>query len=893
VSARSEMAAGLLLTDDPWPDRPTVIAHATDELRRRLHPTSVWQSAYLPRGLRGAVAYGEEIPRWSALNDVTPDEAQLLESAWSAALPPLDREKSLYLRLRVDSPQDVRRLRAIGEVDGLMIVPSLDSRGRMRPLRWRWPFQVGVVAGPLADTWLATVQNTSHHGYVFDAEPFDAAATYDIAIVSATELPSLQADIADRLGEAACVIVAGDGPAEQYLMELDGRIEPAIAIVVAGPPDRWWRTFFHEMSHNVPIDAAVETIVRKEGVDALIAGPRHGMDITAAARWFAAVAHDYPQLAPLLDQFADWDWRYESGGSWRVTREVRTVRAQGGNPVAFVPPPATTEEEEKAAVRVLRRLQARVEDGVGNRREHAFAPGQLHTLSLHIGPGNRGIVADREFRDNLVHFDQPFGAALDVEVVIDTPAGTVADRRPMILPVSGPSSTVDIEIGVAADAIEVRAAVLIFQRATLLQSAQLRGPVRAEDKPCDGETIRLVVDAENTPDIVPPGAEVDASMSFHVGRPGEALLVDAAGNRSLLALGSLGAFRDQIIQTLRKALDVDDVEGARPGSEQQVELLRSLARHGHGFYQVLAPQSGTEIGPRIQLISAEDDVVPIEFVYDFGFPSKTATLCSHWRKALDTGTCDCRPREGKVRTICPLGFWGLRYIIERTVASTNSGGSPADPAGQLWPGHETLPALDRVLFAATARVDKVNRGERRRTLGLLTERLGDRAVEATSWQSWYRAVSVHKPGVLLSLPHTDEVDGCLALQIGRGSVQEVEAITREYVVPPGSDDGGPVVLLLGCSTAATDIPWQSAVAAFRRRGAAVVVGTLVETLGRQTAPLARHFAEQMWGPARVHGETIGEVLQALRRHSVASGATLGMSLVAFGQSGWLVPAAEG
>ena len=105
------------------------------------------------------------------------------------------------------------------------------------------------------------------------------------------------------------MIVVGDGPAEHHLIELDGRIGPAIAVAVAGPPDRWWRTFFEVMSHDVPIDAAVESIVRIDGMDALIAGPRYGMDITASAHWFAAVAPDVPQLAPLLDEFAGWDWR--------------------------------------------------------------------------------------------------------------------------------------------------------------------------------------------------------------------------------------------------------------------------------------------------------------------------------------------------------------------------------------------------------------------------------------------------------------------------------------------------------------------------------------------------------------------------------------------------------
>ena len=134
MNPRVELAAGLILTDHPWPDRGSVIAQATDELRRLLHPTSVWHSADLPPELRGDVAYGEQVVRWSPRDDVTPDEAQLLETAWSAALPPLDRGMRHYLRVRVDSPQDVRRLRAIGEVDGLMIVPSLDSRGRHAPV---------------------------------------------------------------------------------------------------------------------------------------------------------------------------------------------------------------------------------------------------------------------------------------------------------------------------------------------------------------------------------------------------------------------------------------------------------------------------------------------------------------------------------------------------------------------------------------------------------------------------------------------------------------------------------------------------------------------------------------------------------------------------------------
>ena len=171
-------------------------------------------------------------------------------------------------------------------------------------------------------------------------------------------------------------------------------------------------------------------------------------------------------------------------------------------------------------------------------------------------------------------------------------------------------------------------------------------------------------------------------MCFHVGSQGEALIVDTKIGTQPLRLTALGTFRDQIIGILRGALDADDVDGAEPGSTQQVELLRGLARQGYTLYQALEEQLPdiASVGPRIQLVTADDDVVPIEFVYDYGLPTATATLCKHWQDALETGTCRCRAREGEVRYICPLGFWGLRFVIEREVATVEGAGPGVERA---------------------------------------------------------------------------------------------------------------------------------------------------------------------------------------------------------------------
>ena len=90
--------------------------------------------------------------------------------------------------------------------------------------------------------------------------------------------------------------------------------------------------------------------------------------------------------------------------------------------------------------------------------------------------------------------------------------------------------------------------------------------------------------------------------------------------------------------------------------------------------------------------------------------------------------------------------------------------------------------------------------------------------------------------------------------------------------------------------AAGELPWQSAVAAFRRRGASVVVGTLVETLGRQAAVMVELLSAELWSIG-ARPETVGELLRSVRRELVASGHTLGLSVVAFGDSDRVVAAA--
>jgi hypothetical protein len=874
MSDRSEIAAGLVLSDDPRADRATVLAQAIDELRRRLHPSTVWQSAYLPPELSGGAAYGEEISRWSARDDVTPDEAQLLETAWSAALPPLDRGEQFYLRVRVDSPQHVRRLRAIGEVDGLIIVPSLDSRGRMRPLSWRWPFRVGVVPGPLADEWWETVRDTSHYETVFDAELFDAAGTYDIAIVSATELSRLPADVERRLGEAACVIVAGDGSVEELLMELDGRIEPAIAIAVAGPPDHWWRPFFHEMSHDIPIDAAVETIVRKKRVHALIAGPRYGMDITAAGRWFAAVAPDYPQLAPSLDEFARWNWRSEGGGATIETHQVRAERARGGDPVAFVPPPdmAAPEKEKVEKPSKPRRLVARVWDG--------------RTLVKSILPPQRALN-------------------LAIGVAIPKPGDVAADEPAPALP-AGPGPTVELEVVVSGDVWKQQPApqqisisreklslpstwavfpfttpdagrvvsieILLLYQGKPLQAATYVSPVRALAVPGERPTLRtstLSGPDEPSEELQPVGVTLD-------GRGAE--LKRLHGSDAKVLITDVQEMLNDIEDRISRVLGVPGAPDSF-NDEKALELLISLARRGVDLGTLLAPLDLSDVRSINLIVNATTRVLPLELVYAGPAPDKSARLCPHVAELPPSSRLE-PPRAGQActkassRRVCPYAFWGLHRSIARTVQSEPIRGRKHKPPSP------TLSASS-VLYAATVIADDGA------ILPLPSASVFEAAKQAfepatrvTSWTAWRRVVKSGKPNLLVVLGHTMVEGGETNLYIGKNSAIARARITNALL--RADDSPPPLVLLIACATAALGDPFGSLPGTMAANGAGAVVATLSKIIGPHGAAATTHLLQTIHDLAGTDA-SVGDAVAAARRSLVAEQRPIGLILVSHGE----------
>jgi nucleoid DNA-binding protein len=338
------------------------------------------------------------------------------------------------------------------------------------------------------------------------------------------------------------------------------------------------------------------------------------------------------------------------------------------------------------------------------------------------------------------------------------------------------------------------------------------------------------------------------------------------------------------------------------GSDEEViRILRTLAEHGTELYNQLTLQGFKDPGQRIQLINTEpEEYVPIEFVYDRGFPRKTAILCQAGLEALtsDAQDCpECKPasemtleeRDGTDK-ICPFGFWSLSKIIERRdLDSLNGDTNNSTTGNQSHPNAErrSLPAIDNALFASSF---KVPAAEREKTAAKLAGYFTKPGV-ALDWSEWKTLLKEKKPPLLVVLPHHHIESNQDFLEIGAQTVPEEDRLLNrgrmtDLIVNPTSADPGPIVILLGCRTAAeTETGYVHLARRFQQLSTAIVMGTLAKILGRHAAPVARELVAELVSVSDPEAD-FGTIMLRVRRRMLARGYLMAMCLVALGDAEW-------
>lgn len=574
-----------------------------------------------------------------------------------------------------------------------------------------------------------------------------------------------------------------------------------------------------------------------------------------------------------------------------------------------VPPEPTIEEEQ-------RKVRARILQGKVERT--TFLAGARNTIRCWIGlPEADGAAdADQPIPDVAIPEE---GLLLTVELLWNGQP----DRGTMLLPASrtARSGDCDLHIMVPAEERYISADVIFRYGGRVFEAVKLEAAVLAPgDQAGARDELRIRVQLSRREVIALKDAKpCSATLMFgetpRTNEHGPAHVLAPAGGKPTLrvfdrngarnyaidppdiAIGNLNAslFSTEKSLVRRRASSSDTEAGLDTDDEEVRILLRDLARFGAYLHKRLKEQGFEDPGERIQLLSLDPDLIlPVEFVYDKGYPAEAAKLCGSWRNVLDSENGIC-PECGSVpatdadtglaSVICPNGFWSLTKVIERlNPDSAVSGSAPQQM-------RRNLPAIDTVLFAAS---NKVPEKERNEAWSTIQSQVGS-TLQANTWLEWRREVKTH-PRLLIALAHHDveavedfieigdPTKGPDLTRLRRGQ------ITADYVNPDG-EDPGPILLLLGCKTGAeSELGYSQLAREFQRLKTAIVLGTLAQILGRHAAPLAGELVRQLLSVKDADMD-FGTVMRQVRRSMLARGYLLGFCLVAVGDAEWrLTPA---
>jgi hypothetical protein len=436
--------------------------------------------------------------------------------------------------------------------------------------------------------------------------------------------------------------------------------------------------------------------------------------------------------------------------------------------------------------------------------------------------------------------------------------------------------------------VEYRARILVSHKNRVIQSLIFSAPLTDFGR-------GFSFDVEN---VVSPGFGIRAQD-----KPFDAAIVvnhDNAGQAGYTALvGQAVSFREPVgvgdlVEEVKKLLSAEATFPESRGTLDDPALLKlfdDLATYGRSILKPLPPEllDGLPDGARIQVVEARSGAwLPVEIFYDARPPRPGATLCPNARAALlgEAGASHaaCEHRDDRDHH-CPLRFWGLSRVIERQPALKPIPGADYTISVPR-SGADRLDAFRSALIGASKKV-RVQDLDQPGGIVEAVQRVARAARRVTDWNEWEDAIEKDSPSLLVLLPHSLEDPAhpkVSALEIG-GLLLTYADLDTCYVSGPAAQP--PVVLLLGCSTQLTDVPFLNFVEGFKRENAALVIGTLATIRGRRATAFVSGLLDALKAAAGSE-RTFGDVFLEARRRLLAGGDGFALSLTAYGDVGWRI-----
>ena len=459
--------------------------------------------------------------------------------------------------------------------------------------------------------------------------------------------------------------------------------------------------------------------------------------------------------------------------------------------------------------------------------------------------------------------------------------------RTIHLPKEGKSGVAKFSFVTGEDAQAFRARILVLHRNRILQTLMLATPAPDADVVLRQESLVSPVFSSSE-------SEKPADLALVVndnpaGLAGITAITE--GSATFSEPAGLNVLVETIESLLSKANISTAGEDLKLDHPKLVALMIQLATQGVALTRELKRQISLpdfQQASRVQLVEARSKAyLPVEFVYTGKPPNIDARLCPNAKKALAAADGDVHAaceHANDPAYVCPAAFWGFSKCIERQPFGLSEQHLFSIPQ----PGADTLAPFKAAVLAASEKV----------TAADLTGANGVEAAIATvtktvrlarSWKGWQKDILAKPTATLLVLlPHSDNSPDFVnipALEIQKNWLTSVQ-LDSDYVLPPNEVGPGPVVLLIGCSTALADIPFLNFVREFKAAGASIVLGTLATVHGTH----ASRFVRALLGKINVRGSgrPFDEILLEVKREMLAEGEPFVLSLAAYGHSSWRI-----
>lgn len=532
-------------------------------------------------------------------------------------------------------------------------------------------------------------------------------------------------------------------------------------------------------------------------------------------------------------------------------------------------------------------------------------PNSAYVLTLRIGwPDPDFINADQIFIDDILK-EYPYevrstgerGHTLRLifyELFNDNPPR----EDEIFLPEEGNSNEARFEIYSPPNRADYQARVILMYQNRTLQTAIFSAPISREGV-VSGFGFKLTVEASITQNLrdIDKRPNFDACLIFNHNEQGETEMVGVTKKGAArIQLDGSSVFIRSLNKLLEEYTTTSHIHSFC--DKETHDLLLNLAQPGNSLYdhasvvlgdlldQIPANKPGYKTPKRIQVIeSPSGTYFPVEFFYGRHAPQDKAEVCLNAEQGLASGKCSSQcPADKKEReVICPFAFWGLSVEIERHKSDKDQALSSDECIIDF---KEILPKVNiqpfkNALFAASNKVDEVTPGSISKMLALIRS-LVENCEAAETWDDLEKKVENTSPDILVLVVHTCKDKGVPAMEIGDGKLMLHSWIEESLLKAPGSDRR-PMVLLIGCSTAFSEIPFQSFIPRLQRKGAVAVLATVTSISGSLVPSFMEVLMPELKA-ACARGGTFSNAVLRTRQKALAKGQPLAVVLASYGDA---------